>query len=149
MKLVATPQDPATLGPLVEDLEAFGNAYRIHATYLPSDTPVTHLREAIDVVLVYPVTTKLNASTHELLASPDGTRWERLQSKDAPSAQQVEARTPDLGYAVVGGLPHAASITSASAPGAQGTNTVAIGLFVAAGVCLLVGLGFFLRGRGR
>lgn len=149
VRIVATPRDPTTLAPIGGGLVAFGNAYEIHATYLPSKTDVTTLRDPIDVVLIYPVTTNLNASSHELLASADGKRWNPLESNDAPSAQQVEARTPDLGYAVVAGIPHAASVSSSSTGAGRGTSPVTIGLFVAAGVCLLVGLGLVVRGRGR
>jgi hypothetical protein len=147
VKVVAEPVDPADLAPVGEGLAAFGNAYEIRATYLPSKTPVKALREAIDVVLSYPVTATLNASSHELLASIDGKAWTLLQSKDSPAAQQVEARTPDLGYAVVAGVPHAAPVTSSPSATAKTASPVAIWLFVAAGISLLLGLGLFLRGR--
>ena len=150
VRIDLTPGDPAALGPLGDGLEAFGNTYRIEATYLPSKTKVGRLGGQIDVILVYPVTATLHSTSHELLASATGDRWKPLTSNDAISAQQVEALTSELGYVVVGGLTSPLPVTdSPSTSGGGAGNAVAIGLLAAAGVFLLVGIGLVLRGRGR
>jgi len=150
VRIDLTPGDPAKLAPLGGGLDAFGNSYRIEATYLPSGTEVRGLGAQIDVILVYPVTTTLHSTSHELLASTTGERWKPLNSNDAITAQQVEALTSELGYVVVGGVVSPLPITnSPSASGGGAGNAVAIGLLAGAGVCLLVGIGLVLRGRGR
>ena len=144
----ATPLDPATLGALGHDLEAFGNTYRIQATYRPSNTPVRSLKNPIDVVLLYPITVTLHTSKHEIASSADGTAWATRNGNDFAQAQQVEAVVPELGYVVVAGVPGAAPVVvSPSGSGSGGSNAVALGLIVAAGVALLVGLGLVLRNR--
>ena len=130
------------------DLEPFGNAYRIAFTYLPSKAPVTQLRDPIDVLLVYPYTVTLHAARHGLYASRDGKAWTRSTSHDLLAAFQVEGPVPEPGYAVVGGVPTPAPV-STSPTGGGSTNAVATGLFVVAGVALLVGIGLVLRGRKR
>lgn len=150
VRIDLTPGDPAALAPLGDGLEPFGNTYQIAATYLPSGQHVKTLGAKIDVILVYPVTTTLHTTSHELLASKTGKAWKPLESNDVITAQQVEALSADLGYVVVGGVPSANPITSS--PGGSGGgagNTVAIALFVVAAVSLLVGVGLVLRGRNR
>jgi hypothetical protein len=145
-KISVSPEDPATLGALGGGLKPFGNAYRIDATYLPSKTPVTELARPIDVVLLYPATSDLHASSHTLLSSPSGQGWTTLHSKDIALQQQVEANTPTLGYVVVGGIPTPVPITVS--PGGStggGPTTIVVGLIVAAVCLLLVGLGLMVR----
>jgi hypothetical protein len=150
VRLDVAPEDPSTLAPLGGGLEPFGNAYRIAATYLPSKTPVSSLEHPLDVVLLYPATAELHAAQHTLLFSPTGQAWTQQDSKDIALQQQVEAKTPVLGYVVVGGVPSAVPITvSPGAASGGGANPVVIGLVVAAACLLLVGLGLMLRGRER
>ena len=145
----ATPVDPATLSPLEGNLEPFGNAYRIAFTYLPSKTRVTRLRDPLDVLLIYPYTVTLHAASHGLYASRDGEAWTPSTSHDLLAAFQVEGPVPEPGYAVVGGIPTPAPVSTSPTGGGSGTNAVATGLFVVAGVALLVGIGLVLRGRKR
>jgi hypothetical protein len=148
VRIDATPLDPATLGKLGDDLAPFGNAIQLRATYLPSNTPVKSLKGSLDVILIYPVTVTLHASTHQMSASDDGTKWTSLKGNDFTQTQQVEAVVPSLGYVVVSGVPGPAPV-SVSPPGSGGgkLNGIAIGLFVAAGCALLVGIGLVLRNR--
>jgi hypothetical protein len=148
-RIDVSPEDPATLGALGGGLEPFGNAYRITATYLPSKAPVKDLASPIDVVLVYPATADLHAAQHTLLSSASGAAWTAHDSNDVALQQQVEAKTPTLGYVVVGGVPSAVPITASPGTASGGrSNAVTIGLLVAAACLLLVGLGLLLRGRG-
>jgi hypothetical protein len=149
VRLDVTPEDPSTLGALGGGLEPFGNAYRIAATYLPSKTTVTSLAHPLDVVLLYPATAELHAAQHALLFSPTGEAWTQADSKDIALQQQVEAKSPVLGYVVVGGVPSPVPITVSPGTTSGGrTTTVVIGLVVAAVCLLLVGLGLMLRSRG-
>jgi hypothetical protein len=145
VSLSVDPIDPATLSPVGEQLTVFGNAYRIHAEYEPSgDTapPATPL----DVVLVYPVTPNLHASTHQLYVSTEGTAWQEQKGADSAAQQQAEGPMPELGYVVVAGKESPAPI-SPSPAGSSGTNTTSIVLIVVA-VCVgLVGIGLLVRGR--
>jgi hypothetical protein len=143
-----TPVDPAGLKPLGHDLAAFGNAYRIEATYLPSGTAVDGLESTLDVVLVYPVTVTLHTSQHEMTSSPDGRRWTVREGNDFVGSQQVEAVVPELGYVVVAGVPGLAPVIPSPLPSGGGSSkALALGLIVAAGCALLVGLGLVLRNR--
>jgi hypothetical protein len=149
VSLEATPVDPATLAPLEGDLKPFGNAYRIAFTYLPSKVRVTRLRDPLDVLLAYPYTVTLHAANHGLYASRDGKNWTPARSNDLLAAFQVEGPVPEPGYVVVGGVPTPAPVSTSPGGGSAGTNAVATGLFVVAGVALLVGIGLVLRGRKR
>jgi hypothetical protein len=142
-----TPVDPATLQKLGDDLAPFGNAYRMKATYLPSKTPVRGLAGTLDVVLIYPITVTLHTATHEIVSSPDGKRWTVRKGNDFVATQQVESVVPELGYVVVAGVPGPAPVSVTPVPSGAGSNAVALGLIVAAGCALLVGLGLVLRNR--
>jgi hypothetical protein len=145
VELSVDPVDPAELAPLGGDLAVFGNAYRLGATYRPSDTRVGDLERPIQTILVYPATSTLHANTHELLFSPDGETWEALETTDSPAQQQAEAMMPSLGYVVVAGVPSRIT-TSPSAP-AGGTPPVAVALLVTAGIVLVIGIGLLIRSR--
>lgn len=142
-----TPIDPSTLKALGHGLAPFGNAYRIEATYMPSGTPVGALASALDVVITYPVTVTLHTAKHEMASSPTGTSWHIRKGTDFLANQQVEAQVPDLGYVVVAGIPGPAPVIASPVPKGSGANVVALGLIVAAGCALLVGLGLVLRNR--
>jgi hypothetical protein len=144
VELLVEPFDPADLTPPGGGLAAFGNAYRLGATYRPSDTRVD-LDRPIRAILVYPATSTLHANTHELLFSRDGATWEPLETTDAPAQQQAEAMMPGFGYVVVAGVP-SRTTTSPSAT-AGGTPPVAVALLVAAGIVLVIGLGLLIRSR--
>ena len=148
VRIDATPLDPATLGKLGDDLAAFGNAVRLRATYLPSNTPVTKLKGSLDVILIYPVTVTLHTAKHQISSSSDGKSWTAENGNDFTASQRVEAVVPRLGYVVVSGVPGPAPV-SVSPPGSGGgkLNGIAIGLFVAAGCALLIGIGMVLRNR--
>jgi hypothetical protein len=148
VRLDIVPLDPSTLRPLADGLSAFGNVYRISGTYLPSKASVTAVKHHLDVVLVYPVTASLFARRHEMQYAPVGGAWRARRSTELVSNQQVEALVPGMGDVVVGGKAGPVPVTTSPTTGGGGTtNTVAIGLMVAAGAALLVGLGLLLRNR--
>jgi hypothetical protein len=147
VRLRVDPVDPATLGPPPAGRTVFGNAYRLSARYVPSGEPVQELRTPIDAFLTYPVTATLTSANHQVATSADGRAWTMQEGTDAHALQQVEGPVPDLGYAVVVGVP--GSPAASASGGASGSRTLAIGLIVAA-VCVgLVGVGLLLRSRDR
>ncbi len=149
MHIVAHAVDPRhPPGALGHDLEPFGNTYRVRATYRPSNTPArvlkSHRRRAV-------------VSDHRDLAHgqariASSARREEVDrpcnGNDFVAAQQVESVVPELGYVVVAGVPGATPVVvSPSGSSSGGSNAVALGLIVAAGVAMLVGLGLVLRNR--
>jgi hypothetical protein len=138
------PLDPATLAPLPDSLTAFGNAYLIRVTYVPSKEPVERFAEPVTTILAYPATPNLHASEHELLYSRDGRTWTRLDSTDTLVRQQVDAKIDRPGYLVVGGV--LAPIPSAP-PSGGGSRTLSTILLVLAGCSLLIGIGILIRAR--
>lgn len=150
VELLVEPVDPATIAPPGDGLAVFGNAYRLSASYAPSDDRVRALDRPIQVILVYPATSTLHANEHELLFSPDGESWEPLETTDSPAQQQAEAKVPDLGYVVVAGVPAPAPASpSPGAAGTEGTPPLAVALLVAAGIVLVIGVGLLIRSRAR
>jgi hypothetical protein len=147
VELLVEPVDPADLGELDGELAAFGNAYRFSASFRPSGEPVRRLDRPLQVVLVYPATTTLHATSHDVMFSPNGERWKPLETTDSPAQQQAQGDLPAFGYIVVAAEPTPFP-TVAPAPGGGGTPPVAIALLVAAGVVLLLGIGLFVRSRG-
>lgn len=150
VELVVEPMDPADLAPPGGDLAVFGNAYRIRATYLPSRDRMRAFDGPVQMIMVYPATSSLHASTHELIFSPDGESWEALETTDSPAQQQAAADVPGPGFVLVAGVPAASSSSpSGAGPGTtSGTPPLAVALLVAAGVVLVIGLGLLIRSRG-
>jgi hypothetical protein len=146
VKVSVTPVDPGTLSDPGDGVSAFGNAYRVRAVYQPSKASVKHLAGKMDVALLYPITVPLHAATHELLSSRDGRTWDRLDSNDAPTVQQVEALVPTLGYVMAGGTV-TSSTASTSSGGGGASSSAGTMLLVAAAVVLLIGIGLLLRSR--
>ncbi|HYY07362.1 MAG TPA: hypothetical protein VFA25_02030 [Actinomycetota bacterium] len=136
------PMDPSKLGPVSDDRVVTGNAYRIRATYEPSNDPAT-LRKTIGVVMVYPdLVTVINE--HGLVISEEGTGWTPVTgSRDQHATRQVEGRIRTLGYIAVVARP--------LPPGSDGQGSQGIPLsvvFIVAGIVLLV-VGVFLMAGGR
>lgn len=146
VNLDVTPLDPATLGPLPNDFETFGNAIEIRAVGEPSGEAASRFEDLI-AILLYPETTSLHALTHELLYSADGSSWERLDTTESVVQQQVQAEMPGPGYLVVGGVPKV--LTSPRPPGVDtgGVGTLPTILLVVSIVSLLLGVGLLLRSR--
>jgi hypothetical protein len=145
--LSVTPLDPATLPSPGTKLTIFGNAYRLKAVYQPSGATAP-LALPLDVVLLYPVTTNLHASLHQLYVSPDKQTWAVQEGSDSIAQQQAEGPMRTLGYVVVAGKAGTSTITpSPSATGSSGSST-AIVLIVLAACIGLIGLGLLVRGRG-
>ena len=151
VELTVDPIDPADLAPPGGELAAFGNAYRLGATYRPSGDRIHELGAPLRVILVYPATADLHATEHEVLWSANGRAWEPLETTDSPAQQQAEAQVPAMGYVLVAGVPSPspAPTTAGAATGTGGASTVAVALLVAAGVVLLIGIGLLIRGRSR
>lgn len=148
--LVVEPVDPAELAPAGGELEFFGNAYRVGATYRPSGEEARAFDPPIQANLVYPATATLHANTHEMLYSGDGETWEPLETTDSPGLQQAAANAPGPGYVVVAGVPAPSpspDSSGAAADGGSGTPPLAVALLVAAGVVLVIGLGLLIRSR--
>jgi hypothetical protein len=144
VKLTVTPIDPAKLPPPGDGLSVFGNAVRIEATYEPSGDPVATISQPLDVILVYPALTTLHAATHEMLYSPDGASWKRLQGSDSGGlGQTVEANVPGTGVVMIAGEASA----SPSGSGSGGRTTIVTILLVLAGCALLIGIGLLVRSR--
>jgi len=147
-ELLVEPVDPADLAPPGGDLVPFGNAYSFDARFLPSGDGVRGLDRPIQVILVYPATSTLHATSHDIMFSPDGETWEALETTDSPAQQQAQADVPGFGFVVVAGEP--VPFTPApSGGGSEGTPPLAIALLVAAGVVLLIGVGLLIRSRAK
>jgi hypothetical protein len=146
-ELLVEPVDPAELAPPGGELVPFGNAYRFGARFLPSGEQVDDLDRPIQAILVYPATSTLHATSHEIMFSPDGEAWQALETTDSPAQQQAQADVPGLGYIVVAGVP--APTTPAPSSTSGGTPALAVALLVAAGVVLLIGIGLLIRSRAR
>jgi hypothetical protein len=147
-ELLVDPVDPAEIAPPGGDLAPFGNAYSFDARFRPSGDPVPGLDRPIQVILVYPATSTLHATSHDIMFSPDGETWEALETTDSPAQQQAQADVPGLGFVVVAGVP-APFTPGPGGGGGEGTPPVAIALLVAAGVVLLIGVGLLIRSRAR
>jgi hypothetical protein len=148
VELIVEPVDPADLAPPGGDLEPFGNAYSFEARFRPSGDPVRGLERPLQVILLYPATSTLHATSHDVMFSPDGESWEALETSDSPAQQQAQADVPGLGYVMVAGVPAPFTPTPSGGSG-EGTPPLAIALLVAAGVVLLIGVGLLIRSRGR
>jgi hypothetical protein len=144
--LSADPVDPGTLSPPGGGLSVFGNAYRLRAAYRPSGDPAT-LASPLDVILLYPVTTSLHATTHQVATSPTGKTWTPQKGSDSIAQQQAEGPLTALGYTMVVGKKSARPVSPApvSSGGSKSLNLI----LIVAAVCVgLVGLGLIFRGRG-
>ncbi len=149
VRLVVEPVDPATLAPPGDGLAAFGNAYRLTASFQPSGNRIETFDRPIQTIVVYPATSSLHANAHDVLYSRDGGAWSPLDTNDSPGQQQAEARLPGPGYLLVAGVPVAASPGSGAVDGGSAPPPLAVALLVAAGVALVIGLGLLIRGRAR
>jgi hypothetical protein len=155
VEVKVVPVDPQPLASAGGQLAFFGNAYRITATYQPSNTTVHGLASGkqLDVALTYPATATLQSASHELLFSPDaspgGDGWTPLKTNDTPSVSQAEALTPDLGDVVVAGVPSSPVVTVTPGTVGGGSNTLRLALIVGAVCALLIGIGLVLRARGQ
>jgi hypothetical protein len=137
-----TPLDPAGFAPLPDDLRPFGNAVRIDAA------DVERFDGQVDVILLYPETTTMHATSHELWWSADGTAWTPLDTTDTRATQQAQATLEEPGLVVVGAVPVPHPSASASVtPGDDGGLTPV--LVAIAGAAVLIGLGIAARLRGR
>ncbi len=146
LRFAITPDAPSSVAPLPEDLEPFGNVIEIAAAVRPGgdvhtfDAPMT-------VVLVYPATPNLHATDHELLWSPDGTIWTRLDTTDSVGAQQAQGEIDGPGFVVVAGVPTAAPPPGDDGSDGDSTNPLPTVLLIVAGGSLLIGIGLLARAR--
>jgi hypothetical protein len=140
------PTAPSAVAPLPGELEPFGNVVRLEATVEPGG-PVEAFDAPLTAVLVYPATPNLHATQHELMWSPDGETWSRLDTTDSVAQQQAQAEVEAPGLLVVGGVPSASPGSSGDATDGR-TNTLSTILLVLAGASLLIGIALLVRGRG-
>jgi hypothetical protein len=149
VKLTVDPLDPSGLPAPGGKLVAFGNAVRIAAVYRPSGSPVPSTAKDLDVVLVYPQTSTLRSSSHRILYTADGARWQTLETTDSVAQHTAEARIPGFGTVLVAAVPEPAPIT----PQGGGRSPILIVAVVVAACAILIGAGLILRsrssGRGR
>jgi hypothetical protein len=140
VEVTVDPLDPATLASPPAGLVVAGNAYRIRAHYRPSGRAVATFSGESSVGLVYPLLTTplLRPSGHLVLASADGTGWERLVSTDNPGSHQVSAALARPGY-----LAAAVPMVAATAKGRARTGV----LLVAGAAVVLIAAVVVLRRR--
>jgi len=144
--LSVEPVDPATLSPPGGGLSVFGNAYRLKASYQPSGQAVA-LSLPIEVILVYPVTSTLHATRHQIATSPTGKVWTPQNGTDSTAQQQTEGPMMQLGYVMVVGKETPRPSSSGTPSGGSSRSSLSLVLSVAA-ICVgLVGIGLILRGR--
>ena len=79
-----------------------GNVYRYRVTLQPGGAAVTKFLVPGQVVLLYPLPPKLTGYHHDVLYSPDGRSWTKLQSIDSPTQQLVQADADAPGYFAAG-----------------------------------------------
>ncbi|MEX0753790.1 MAG: hypothetical protein WD206_00635 [Actinomycetota bacterium] len=138
------PLDPARFGPVPDGFVAAGNVVRIQARFLPGP-PLSRFGDGTaSVILVYPQLPTIHGEGHVVLFSPDGTAWERLETRDAPELSQAESALARPGYLLVGGRPKPAPSPAGSG---SGSSTLLIVIGVGALSALLVGAGILLRLR--
>jgi hypothetical protein len=145
VRLRVTPVDPATFGQMPSKLVPFGNALEIRATYEPSGTRVRTFAKPLRLVVIYPVTQALHATTHELRFSPDGDAWSPIESSDSIGLQQVEGTIPKPGFAVVAGELTPNPITPFLPD--SSLSPLAIVLLVASAGTLIAGAAILVRAR--
>lgn len=131
--------DPGSFEQLPYDLQPFGNAVRI-------DADVERFDGQVDVILLYPESTALHATSHELLWSADGTDWTRLETTDTRATQQAQATLEAPGIVVVGGMPVPHPSATGSGDGREGITAAIVAV---AGAALLIALGVAARARRR
>lgn len=139
--LEAEPLDPATTGPLPDDLEPQGNVYRLRGSYEPSGRALRRFSAPSQVILAYPAQPGMHQE-HTLLFSSDGTRWEPLKTTDVPNLQQAGADIQAPGSIVVAAPPAAGIAPSPSGGGGGGIPVVA---WVILASVVLIGLGLATR----
>jgi len=146
--LSVEPVDPATLTPPGGGLSVFGNAYRLKASYQPSGQAVA-LSLPIEVILVYPVTSTLHATRHQIATSPTGKVWTPQNGTDSTAQQQTEGPVLQLGYVMVVGKKTPRPQTLSPQPGGNlGSRSSLSLILIVAAICVgLVGIGLILRGR--
>lgn len=94
--VVISPLDPATLGPLADNLHPDGNAYRVVLTAEPSHTPVGALTQPGNLFLTLPV-----AGT-AVEYSPDGRTWQSLPVQHVPGQIALGTTFAQPGYYLAG-----------------------------------------------
>lgn len=143
VKLTVDPVAPSGLPDPGGGLVAFGNAVRIDAVYLPSGRRVPGLEKKLDVALIYPQTSTLTSSSHQILYSADGKRWQTLKTSDALVLHQASTSITGFGTILVAAVPEKTPINQ---PGSGRSPFLVVAVVVA--VCvILVGVGLILRNR--
>ena len=145
--LTITPMAPDTVEPPDPPLVIVGNVYRVEATYEPSGRPIEAPAKPIEAIVVYPLPPNVHATTHAVIASPDGSSWQVSEGTDTPGNQQVEGPVETLGFIAAAGDLQPGAATPSPAPSSGGGNSLGIVLIVGAVCAALVGIGLLLRGR--
>lgn len=100
--LAMAPMAPGRNLTLPSGLQMIGNVYRFTATYKPTGTPVSGLRQEGQLVLAYPLQSHSLTFRHTLLRSADGHSWTAVTSTDSIAQQLVQGNVAELGYFAVG-----------------------------------------------
>jgi hypothetical protein len=148
--LTITPLDPATIGPLPDDLHVLGNAYRIEATYQPGGDPVSRFTRRPLLILVYPGLAS-HGSDRSIVFAPDGKRWTSLKTtNDATNLQastDLQQLNGDFEVATTGTV--SVGSPSPGPAGGGGSSPVAWVVIGAAVVVAVVLVAMRLRSRSR
>jgi hypothetical protein len=122
-----TPLDPAGLGPLPPGLVADGNAYRVEATYTPSNKASGTLAKPGDIFLTVP------QRAISMLFSPDGKAWQGFPTGDGATSTSAAATFDRPGYFLAASPP-------GTAPAGNSSDTARIVLIALLTVTIAVGL---------
>jgi hypothetical protein len=138
------PVDPASVGPLPGQLSVKGNVYLVGAAYQPSGDRVNRLDASLVAILTYPSLSN-DLGNHTLVVSPNGKRWQRLETHDQHATKQVNGRLRSLGYLVVASAPLPSTGPGGGTSSAEERIPLAIVALVVGAVLLVAGV--FLVGR--
>jgi hypothetical protein len=143
VEVAIEPTNPTTLPPPPEGLVFFGNAYDLPFELRPGREPIEDFDQGVTVTLLYPVTATLHGADHEVLWSSDGGEWISIGGTDNPGLQQIEADLPAPGAVIVAGRP---APRTAAPVSEGGLSTLSMALIVVAGVALVAGVVYLIRG---
>jgi hypothetical protein len=140
------PLDPNTLGPLPPQEKADGNAYRITASYQPSNTPIERISKASNIGLESAL-----GADGVLFSRDDGKTWQLLEAFAIGSATRVAAVFTEFGIYVPARSPNAPKPTVTTPSGGGGGSAsgpaLAIGVIGASVVAVVVAAVLIRRRR--
>jgi hypothetical protein len=134
------PLGPRDLGPLPGGLRADGNAYRVDMTYQPAGGAITRFAKPGTLLVEIP------ELGNGLFASGDARRWTSIDARTIPPRRLSMSAT----FAVPGYYLAGTTLPMLTVAGtASGSDSIALGLIVAAAALVVFGAGFVLVRRRR